>query len=363
MRRPTGWEFEVVYDASSGGKSGFFEQRLETDSVGFPTLPSRTRVINMLGRKLYWQNFFSRARHYDVLVTDTYVKHLTYVAAFAYRLAGQTRVFWGIPGDAQSVNPQGAKRLAEWFKKKLIFQADHFFAYTHGSRQALISLGYPAERVTVVPNTIDIEAERGQFLKFQSERDAIREQYGLAGDARVILYVGRLLRLKRIDFLLKCFEALQAQDPRYVLWIAGKGEEEQLVRDTATRLGERAMRYLGTLPDPDDVARVHVASDVYFLPGYVGLAPLQAFCYNLPVVWLQAQSHSPEVEYLNDRNGFMLPAGTLPKEVPELWERGLANFETVEGRSRIFETIRHLTIENMADGFIRGMNRVLGIEA
>ena len=73
-------------------------------------------------------------------------------------------------------------------------QADGYLAYTEGGAENLRRIGMPDEKVWVVRNTIDVEAQTRLHEKYlQTDRAALRQQLGLKSDSVVLLYVGRLL--------------------------------------------------------------------------------------------------------------------------------------------------------------------------
>lgn len=359
-RRPADWTFKVVQDADPDQKHDFYRGMDGKAEYAFQTLPVSSHAIRVGGRTLMWQRFFRKALSFDVLVTDTYVKHLTYLSLFIYRLLGKKLVWWGIPKDVQAVNPSTAKRAAEMFKHRLLHLTNHFLAYTAGSKEFLIQAGYPADKITVLNNTIDIESERRRFERYRGERESTRREMLIAPERKVVLYVGRLTRLKRIPVLLDLIRELKRRDPSYLLLIIGAGEFEAQVRKAATEMPD-ALRYLGTVDDPEQTAKVHIASDLYYIPGYIGLAPLQALCYDLPVIAMSLDWHSPEVEYLNSRNSELLPDGLTPAELAVRFEQAARRLSATELRQELYSTISHLTIGAMAERYVQGINRVLGL--
>lgn len=359
-RRPPQWEFHVVNDVDPAAKHDFYKG--QGGQFKFRTLDVRSHTFSFLGVRLMWQHIFARARKYDVIVTDTYVKHLTYVALFIYRLFGIKRVWWGIPSDLQARNPSVSKRIAEAIKARILHLTDHFLAYTPGSRNYLVKAGYPEADITVLFNTIDIRAERVRFQNHRAASAQVRESLGINIDKRVLLYVGRLTKLKQVPQMMDMIRELHRIDSRYMLLVIGSGREESLVRKTAQALGPEVLQYLGTVDDPEETACIYAASDLYYVPSYVGLGPLQAFSYDLPVIARELDWHSPEVEYLNEKNSAFLSstADTPARQAAEIVE--IAERLLQPGfRAGIYGSVSHLTIEAMADNFICGINKVLGL--
>ena len=89
-------------------------------------------------------------------------------------------------------------------------------------------------------------------------REAARDELGLSSDAQVVLYVGRLTRVKRPDRLIKAFTMVKSQIPDAVLLVAGEGDLYYSTRAGAGHLGE-SVRFLGWRPD---VTSLYAAADL-----------------------------------------------------------------------------------------------------
>ncbi len=125
--------------------------------------------------------------------------------------------------------------------------------------------------------------------------------------ALLLLFVGRFTSNKRLPFLLEAFATIQETRSDFHLLLVGDGEA--LV--ARPRLDN--VSFLGTIVDLESLTRIYAASDVFAYPGAVGLAPLQALCHDLPIVWIDAANHKPEVEYLSPLNSVRLNASTTPE--------------------------------------------------
>lgn len=350
--RPPWWSFDVVYDAASSE----YREALPEKQFAFPILPVRTSSFRLLGRSVSWQHFFARAARYDVLITDTHVSNLTYPLLTAYRLAGQKQILWGHPRNMNVSSLSSGQRVAQKGKQLWIRSADAFFAYTESGRSEVIAMGTAPERIHVLGNTIDIQTERSSFERLVPQREDIRRRLGVDG-RKVLAAVGRLRADKRIPFLLQCFKALHARDRDWHLFVVGEGPDRDHVQHMREQLGADAITYFGALVGEADLGPVLTAADAYVLAGAVGLGPLQAFCYDLPAITFQVDTHGPEFEYLNSANSLVLSADASPDDfavtVERLWP------EICARRPNVFRSIAHLTLENMAARFIAGVDSVL----
>jgi glycosyltransferase involved in cell wall biosynthesis len=103
-----------------------------------------------------------------------------------------------------------------------------------------------------------------------------------------------------------------------------------------------------------------VLSDLYTFPGAVGLGPLQALCFDLTSAVIHSSIHNPEYEYLSRYNALIVPEGATPKQYTEAISALLKDrVRWTELRDHAWPSIKHLTIENMAQNFIRGVNQIL----
>jgi L-malate glycosyltransferase len=356
--RPSDWTFDVVYDTAESSKPSIYFERVDHKAFGFPILDASTTTLTLGGKRLIWQHFWRRAGNYDVLVTDTHLSNLTYPALLWHQFRGRKRVLWGHARDRNNPVVSSAKRMAESAKRAYVRGCDGFFAYTPGERQAALNLGVAADRITVVNNTIDTIAERARFLEVGPSRDAIRQGLGVLG-RKVLLFVGRLIPDKRIAFLAESFRLLHADDPSWHLIVAGTGPYQHEIDRLREQLGSEHVTSPGAVSEPNQLARLFVASDLFAITGAVGLAPLQALCYDLTPVAFDLPSHGPEIEYLNERNSFRMSGETSAKEfaaaLPAIYCRAISP-EWVDG---LYGTVAHLTLENMAKAFCEGMESVL----
>lgn len=102
-----------------------------------------------------------------------------------------------------------------------------------------------------------------------------------------VLYVGRLVPEKGVQFLLKAVKLLSAELP-CVLWIAGEGPYAGELRRLCASLGlEDSVNWLGWLPWGEEVFAWMREADVFVLPSLTEGLPLvlaEAMSQSLPVV-------------------------------------------------------------------------------
>ncbi len=119
---------------------------------------------------------------------------------------------------------------------------------------------------------------------------AVREGYGIASDAVVIGFVGRMTRDKGIDELAAAFRSLSAEFPKAVLLLVGDYEHRDRPADSTVDFLSRcaSVRHVGW---QTDVVSFMAAMDVVVLPTYregLGNVLLEAAAMGIPTVTTDA---------------------------------------------------------------------------
>ncbi len=94
-----------------------------------------------------------------------------------------------------------------------------------------------------------------------SDRESARVRLGLLPDVPVVLFVGRLTAIKRLDRLIDAMSLVLERRPDVVLGLVGEGDLSEETRLRAEPLGS-AVHFLGWQPD---IADLYVASDCVVL--------------------------------------------------------------------------------------------------
>jgi glycosyltransferase involved in cell wall biosynthesis len=162
-------------------------------------------------------------------------------------------------------------------------------------RDAVISWGVPAKRVTVLPNAIPSARP--------VDRDAVRSRLGV--DSHVLLaFAGRFGPQKALDVAL---DAVAATDG-VTLALAGEGDGAAELRRRAEPLGDR-VRFLGPLAR-DEVLELFAAADASVLSSAWENLPhavLESLAVGTPVL-ATAVGGVPEIVE-DGVNGLLVPAG------------------------------------------------------
>ena len=112
-----------------------------------------------------------------------------------------------------------------------------------------------------------------------------------------------MYKKKRIEFLLETCRRVREQIPSFELIVIGRGEEEGKVISAARN--RRWLHYVGPKYGDERIPFL-LLSDVFLMPGAVGLAIIDCFALEVPLMTTKFPYHGPELSYLkNGENGLM----------------------------------------------------------
>lgn len=297
-------EYVVFHGAPPSGSA----HRAAEGSFRFRDVAVPNRELRLPGGSLIWQPLVSRILDggFDAAVLGAEMRLLANVAVFVrLKRRGVPVLLWGqgVEKDAEAGALSGVvKRASESIKRRAARLADGYLVYTANGKQALVDAGVEADRVFVLGNTIDVEAE-AQLRRSLDRADEVglRDELGLSAEAAVLLFVGRVYPEKRADELIRAVSAVRSarrvERPVDAV-VIGDGPALPEVRRAAE--GLPGVHLLGEIRDPLLVAKYMRVSSALVIPGKVGLAVNHAFAHGLPVITRAGGWHAPEVEYLVD---------------------------------------------------------------
>lgn len=243
----------------------------------------------------------------------------------------ECRAFWEDAAVDHGTSREGGLRYrATHALETYVFRhADAVTTICEGLRNDILKRGLPPEKVTVIPNAVDIHK-----FHFDGAADpALREELGLAGKA-VLGFIGSFYAYEGIPLLLEAMPAILRARPEARLLLVGGGPQEACLRELAQTLGlGDAVIFSGRVAH-DRVQKYYDQVDIFVYPRYsmrltelvTPLKPLEAMAQGRLVVASDVGGHR---ELIDDGNtGWLFKAGdaaSLTGKVldlldhPEVW--------------------------------------------
>jgi glycosyltransferase involved in cell wall biosynthesis len=168
----------------------------------------------------------------------------------------------------------------------------HIVAVSVTTMNNLRSLGCRGH-ITIIPNGVDLQRIR-----------SIVPSYEIAD----IIFVGRLIKEKHVDLLVRAFGILSAEQRELRLLIIGEGPEQRTIANIIHELSLEDRIYCrGFLDDHDEIIARMKAAKVCVLPSTregFGITALEALACGLPVVTVDHPANAIR-DLITEKNGFI----------------------------------------------------------
>lgn len=189
-------------------------------------------------------------------------------------------------------------RLME--KTILLGLADKVIAGSDQTKDDLISLGVSADKISIVPNGIDF----GDISRVAPSSEKFD-----------VIYLGRLIKPKNVDLLLRAIAALKGEFPGLKAGIIGDGPERKNLESLVKEQGiQDNAKFFGFIEDFDEVAALMKSSKVFVIPsiqeGGASIVTLEANACGLPVIAIDHPLGIDKRLILTGETGFFVELGS-----------------------------------------------------
>lgn len=274
----------VSYFFHSGSKERYWglDHEAGRESFSYEYLPTlrigRAKILYTLPQKLWRGNYDL----YLKCINNKFALLVTYLIA---SLRDKPFVLWtGIWKHLQAP----MHRLYWPLTKYIYLHADAIVAYGSHVKQHLIEEGISAEKIFTSPHAVN-NAEYNQVVPEETIQE-LRRSLDLTPDQKVVLFVGRLVQMKGLSYLLEAFASINVTEA--VMVLVGQGPEEAALRQQVKDLNiADRVRFAGYVP-PNETVLYYAMACVHVLPSIVtasaietwGLVTNEAFNQGVPSI-------------------------------------------------------------------------------
>jgi PEP-CTERM/exosortase A-associated glycosyltransferase len=223
----------------------------------------------------------------------------------------ECRAFWEDAAVDHGTSNEGGLRyrLTKALETYVFSHADAVTTICEGLRDDIIGRGISAEKVTVIPNAVDIER-----FTFGIPADAdLRAKLGLDGKT-ILGFIGSFYAYEGLPLLLESMPAILKHAPNLRLLLVGGGPQEALIRDKVNSLGlSQTVIFTGRVAH-DQVQAYYNQVDIFVYPRLsmrltelvTPLKPLEAMAQGRLVVASDVGGHKELIR--NRENGWLFRA-------------------------------------------------------
>lgn len=257
------------------------------------------------------------------------------------KLKGIKIILWSHGINLQNKN-QPIKNQLYYLRQKL---ADALIIYTPEQKKYLRTND---KKVFVANNTLDFNS----LPQINISKQQLKKKHNLY-NKDVILCVGRMnTNNRKVNHLIELSKLINDNIEIIVIGPGVNKEDEERIKQLPR------IQYLGPIFNQKIVCEYYKLSDVFVMPGAIGLAVNQSFFYGTPVI-IEDVEQGPEAYYLKDGvNGFYYKKGNvidLMEKIYTVLKNENFKLFSKNARQTILEEASSL---KMLKGFIDAINYV-----
>ncbi len=348
------------------GKTSNSQAFIEPSEFDLPKNTSFVFVRWVLGERLVLHNYWAALRKVrnmqSVLVVVRHNPRSIFLLPFMLwcRLTGRKVVVWG-QGFSRKRDFRPKSHPLDMLNLAIAKLANAYVAYSAEIKDRLSNY-VDNGKLFVGFNTLNLSGLNETRKRLVSEsKIEVRNRLGLKSKYYIV-FIGRLQKRKKIDLFIETLVQLQQKHKMDIGGIIiGHGPEECSLRKLADETSVRDLHFTGGL-NLEESSEFLFASDVLFMPGWLGLAVNHAFFFGLPIVgrkWDDKLSnHGPEAAYIVEGENGILVDARYPGELISAIQFVVDRKDEMGMKARSYFE-RYLDISRMVEGFREAFNYVM----
>jgi len=163
----------------------------------------------------------------------------------------------------------------------MLKHAEAITVVSENMKHRLLEEGVQEEKISVIPNGVNTR------MFCLRDKEVCRQKLALPHEGKIVLFVGRLLDLKGVPYLIEAAGRLAEKQREFTLYLVGEGEQRQQYEEAVTQHNLRNhVRFVGG-KGHHEIALWMGACDVFCLPSLREGCPnvvLEALSCGRPVV-------------------------------------------------------------------------------
>jgi glycosyltransferase involved in cell wall biosynthesis len=295
---------------------------------------------------------------FDAFIVNGWYLKTFWQAVWACKRAG-TPVL--ARGDSQLQTPRSwPQRMAkEVGYRGLLRVFDGFLSVGNQFDRYLMHYGISSDRIFRVPHCVDNAwfATHAKEAKEKGSLDDLRQSLELREETSVILFVGKFIKVKRADDILKALQLLNDTGIRICAVYVGSGPCESRLR-SVSRACDVETRFVG-FKNQSELPAYYSLAEAIALPSQSetwGLVINEAMACGTPAIVSDAVGCAPDL-IIEGETGYQFPVGKteiLAQRVEQLLERK----EEHDFEAAVQSHIQQFSVEAAAEGIVSAVQAV-----
>lgn len=272
---------------------------------------------------------------------------------FLVKMLNIKTIRWGCEGFDVNMDTEVERRgLKNLIKTKLLKSCDGYIAYSTLTKRYWMKRGIQEKTIFVAYNSLDTD----ELLRIAEKcrKDSISPF-----NPHRVLFIGRLIKSKKVDNLIRAFQVIRNAIHDAELIIIGDGPEKENLEALSKQLClDNSIRFIGKVYNSAEKGKYLASSSLFVLPSLGGLSIVEAMSFGLPVVCTKADGTEEDL-IENNKNGFLVK----PDDITDLSEKIITILKNTDLQKYMSanakETIlKRINIHKMIEGFEKAIQSV-----
>lgn len=233
--------------------------------------------IKIYGPLYYQKGVFSLLKKYQIFITPgDYWCISNWFFLFICKLTKKEVYLW-------THGWYGSENKIEKILKKIYYSfVTGFFLYGNYAKELMQKNGIRADKLHVIYNSLDY-AKQLKLRNNMEIESPYRTMFG--NNYNVLVFVGRLAKVKKLDMLIKAMFLLKQKKEYYNLLLIGDGDmKSELIDLVKSDDLLSQVCFYGACYDEKEISNLIYHADLTVSPGNVGLTAMHSMVYGTPVV-------------------------------------------------------------------------------
>lgn len=330
--------FKVAYSE----KNEDLENRIETMKISFPTGGEFQRM-NEEEFDTYMEYLMNICMEFDAIIIP--MEPFKKILFVIERLRKKVKVLlWGIGVAASYDTRYDSIDFRNPSFESMVAMADAAIFYTEYPRNKYLGRGIPKEKMFVALNTVNVLKAEIQPLRKES-----------------ILFVGTLLKQKRVDLLLECYrESYTIDNSIPALKIIGEGPEFESLSSWIKEAGlEHKVFLKGPIYNEEELKEEFLSSFATISADQAGLSVLKSMGYGVPFITNRNAITGGEIFNIeHDENGLLFDENEELVDIILDISKNRDKYIAM-GRKAQEYYYSNATVQNCAEGFCSAIDYAL----
>lgn len=203
---------------------------------------------------------------------------MTWVAAVIARILGKRVLFWTHGWKTQ-------ESVIKGLTKSLFYRLPHgLLLYGNRSKQIGMAKGFEAEKLYVIYNSLDYQAQRNIRRHISNcELETLRKSLFRESTTPLVVCTARLTAACQFTLLLDAMDKLRAEGHIVNALLIGDGPELSSLQ-SLVRARQLPVIFYGPCYNEEQLAQMIMSANVTVSPGKVGLTAMHSLAYGTPVI-------------------------------------------------------------------------------